>query len=744
MEVGTSTVRLAEVQKRGNKVEVMKTHVFDTPDDATKDGKVRVSDTIVSAIRDGIDESGITATDVYFVVESTKILYKQVELPFVRKGQIQGALELAFGDIFPVDPALYHISYVYEKSYEKNGQKMMALDVFAIPNDLSESYYNLSVALNLNAKGLTDTSRSMISLFPNSFRNRNVAMVNINENVSTLTVTVDGDMIFNKTIPYGIADSIRLVMNSSLTKDDIDVTSAIKLLYTQNILMPQLPAYLDEDASEEIKLQYGVTTSVISLTKSIEQTLVAFLSKENIQIQEFHLSGLGAGVSKISQLMAHEFGIPVTVIQQEGNLLVSAAAAADGDMLIGCYPCVGASIDRANFFTKEEQAGGEIARNKKIDTICLIIGGVALVGGLVAGVWKLWDVNTAKKKAESENTRIKGDVQELRDLGVEDAYNDYITAVSYNEQVNSLYDETRSGNEDMTTFLGELESLLPMTARIVTMTLDPSSAMVSFMCEDKFIAAGVLHLLRNMDTITDMECTGVAEVDATGEIAFVCQFTLKSTEQRRAEEEAENQVQDSDGGVENPDDEATDPTGPDDGEDKDEKLLAETTAVNTDILLQTITIGETKLELINLSTEALDRAGFEFTGSYVTAANDALNFVGVGYANADEIEIGVAEINGSVAMIQIENENISLYNGIRVGMSVDEALTTLGVDALYENGYLILNNGRTTMVICADFDGEIIETIYLIDNSLAFELENREEITPDDANNEEDEGGNEE
>ena len=78
MEIGTSTVRLAEINKRGQTVEITKTHVFDTPDDATKDGKVRVSDSVVAAIRDGIDDSGITATDAYFVVESTKILYKQL------------------------------------------------------------------------------------------------------------------------------------------------------------------------------------------------------------------------------------------------------------------------------------------------------------------------------------------------------------------------------------------------------------------------------------------------------------------------------------------------------------------------------------------------------------------------------------------------------------------------------------------------------------------------------------------
>ena len=103
MEIGTNLVRLAEVAKKGGGVEIVKTYVFDVPDDCTKDGKVRLTDEVIIAIKDGIYNSGIKAEDVYFVVESTKILFKQVEIPKVNKSQIQNTLDLSFNDIFPVD-----------------------------------------------------------------------------------------------------------------------------------------------------------------------------------------------------------------------------------------------------------------------------------------------------------------------------------------------------------------------------------------------------------------------------------------------------------------------------------------------------------------------------------------------------------------------------------------------------------------------------------------------------------------
>ena len=527
MEIGTSVVRLAEIQKKGKNIEVLKTFVFDTVDDATKDGKVRVSDEIITSLREGIDASGILSTDVYFVVESTKILFKQVELPAVKNSMIQSTLELSFSEIFPVDELLYHISYVLERRYEKNGQKMMALDVFAIPNDLSESYYNISVALGLNAKGLTDTSRSIISLFPESFKGRNVAMVNINEHLSTLTISVDGDMIFNKTIPHGIYDALRQIKNSTLTNEDITMTEAAEHLYMKNILMKQLPSYISDDAREEEQLRYSVTTSIITLVKSIEATFAAFLAKEKISIQEFQLSGLGAGFAGISQLLAHEFGIPVTIVQVSDKLKVSVEAA-DEPLLLSCYPCIGASLDKLTFFTPEEKAGGEVARKKQIDRILMGVGlSICAVSTAISGV--SWFITAGEKMdAEDTNNMLNKRIEELREMGVEVAFNNYTAAENYNKNVLDIYENTRSQNEEMTIFLEELERKLPQQARATSLKLTPASAEVSIIAEDKFVAAGVLHLLRHLETVNSMDCDGVSEDETTHEVSFVVRFNLKS------------------------------------------------------------------------------------------------------------------------------------------------------------------------------------------------------------------------
>ena len=738
MEVGTSTVRLAEVNRRGKTVEITKTFVFDTPDDATKDGKVRVSDNVVSAIRDGIDESGIKATDVHFVVDSTKILFKQVELPVVSKKQIQSTLELTFSDYFPVDETLYHISYVLNKTYEKNGQRVMSLDVFAIPNDLSESYYNLAVALGLNGKGLSSSSRSMINLFPNSFNNRNVAMVNINEHVSTLTISVDGSVVFNKTIPHGVHNTIRQVINSPLTMDNIDVTGATELLYTQPILMRQMPNGIVNENDEEEKLHYNVTTSIVSLVKAIESTFTAFLAKENIQIQEFHLSGLGAGFDGISHLLTNEFGIPVTVMQQEGNLKINPSAS-DDTLLLSCYPCVGVAIDEANFFTVAERAGGDIEHNKKMDRMFIFVGVLFCMISFAYSAYAWLNADMSYKDAYDENTRLTRHIQELRDLGVEIAYNNYSTAVSYNKEVLGLYDRTRSDNEEMTIFLEELERNLPRSARVSSMTLTPKIASVTFVCDDRYVAAGVLHLLRNMDTIVGMDCSSAYELNDAGAMGFTCTFTLKTAAQLVPEdtENGENEDVENEGAT---DGEQGDNSDQNDATEPNNQLLAESTEINTNADIARVNFGDIVLDLKTLTTYDLINHNFEVGGEMSMSSNSALEFTGINYIHESGIELYVAETDGIVSIIKADTADFVFYNGIRVGMTIDEALAAIAEDDIVSaRGYIIVKSSDNTLVIHADvLDVTTIDMIYLINNAHVYQTESQipdadETITPDES-----------
>lgn len=530
MQIGEHIVRLAEVQANGKKTAINKIYTFDVPDEATKDGKVRVSDEVVTAIRAGLIESDITAKDVYFTVESTRILFKSVEIPMVAKKMIQSTLDLSITDLFNIDDSLYHIAYVQRGVIYKNEQKMLALEVFAIPNDISESYYNLAVALGLSPKGVVDTSHSVLTLLNEEFQNRNVATINLEETTATLAIITNGEMVYHKTIPHGMAPAIEMVRKHAAAQGgDLDYTESVEQLYTNNILLEKIPEML-LDKDEDSKTRYDTTLSLSKLIKNIDLSFTQFLQKEqNIKIQEIVITGLGGGIANISKLMAREFNVTVKVFQQGQNISINKAIANEV-LLISSFPLAGAASDSTNFFTPSEKAGGEVVRKKQMDSAIAIAGTVIMAVGGAYGAYTLFQANLKYNEANKEHTRLERHVQELRDLGVEAKFAAYTTAFSYNEEIKNLYKETESINDDMTIFLSELERHTPVGATVIAIKMTPSSAEVTYTCNNQYIAAGTLHLLRNMKTITSMECTGVGE-DTDGTVNFVAKFILKSAEE---------------------------------------------------------------------------------------------------------------------------------------------------------------------------------------------------------------------
>ena len=534
MQVGEHIIRLAEIQVSGKSTQINKIYTFDIPDEATKDGKVRLSDEVVTSIRAGLIESNILTKDVYFAIESSRILFKSVEIPYVADKLIYSTLTLSLTDLFNVDDSLYHISFVKRGTLVKDEKKMLALEVFAVPNDISESYYNLAVALGLSPKGVTDTSHSVLTLLNEEFQNRNIATVNLEESTATLAIISNGEMIFHKTIPHGIAPAMEVVQKYAQEQGgSLNFTESVEQLYTNNILLEKIPEKI-MDLSESGRIRHETTISLTKLIKNIDLAFTQFLQKEQgIRIQEIVVTGLGGGIANISKLMAREFNVTVKVFQAGKNITIGNNVANEV-LLISSFPLAGSVKDKTNFFTVGEKAGGEVVKKKKIDTAIFIGGILVMVVGLGYGAYTAVTANLAHSEAESENKRVKTHVEQLRALGIESKYAAYTSAFSYNEEIKNLYLETESVNDDMTIFLQEVEMNTPIGATITAIEMLPTVAEISVTTNDQYIAAGTLHLFRNMRTVNSMECKGVVQDETTGECMFTVTFLLKNAEELQA------------------------------------------------------------------------------------------------------------------------------------------------------------------------------------------------------------------
>ena len=77
--------------------------IFETPEDAYEDGVIRDKERIAEAIKSQLSANGITNKNAIFVLTSTKIVNREVLVPFVKENKIKGIINANSSEYFPVN-----------------------------------------------------------------------------------------------------------------------------------------------------------------------------------------------------------------------------------------------------------------------------------------------------------------------------------------------------------------------------------------------------------------------------------------------------------------------------------------------------------------------------------------------------------------------------------------------------------------------------------------------------------------
>ena len=157
--------------------------------------------------------------------------------------------------------------------------------------------------------------------------------------------------------------------------------------------------------------------------------------------------------------------------------------------------------------------------------------------------------------------------------------------------------------------------------------------------------------------------------------------------------------------------------------------LAKNQTLNTEVDLSTFVIAENSMGMNDLTSEQLEAIGFtsnkESPKSFVIDS-DVIAIGGTTLQNEGGNELGVLKTDGGIAALFVNSNHYSFYNGLKVGMTKEEATTTIGNEQIQwiqaaVSEVLIFKNANNTLVVYLDADGKFVENILLINNALLFE-----------------------
>ena len=559
IEIGQNLTRVVEIDYKTKNPKVHSMFSFPTPPEMIDDGVVHADSIFRSMLYSKIKEKKINTNKVVFTLNSTRIASREMELPLVKEKQIKDLLQMNASDYFPVDLSQYKLVHEVIEKIDKPEEKKMRLSVIAIPNEIISSYEELAADCRLQIVALDYSGNAIKQLMLREIPGDIKATIKIDETISTITV-MDGDIIkLQRNVNYGLADAIEEIQDSELFGEYLSFTDAVDvarrktcLELKSDVIQPEIENAERDDMGHEIdserfkKLRANVNYTLANLVSSLGRVIDYYQSRNvDRPIDRIFLVGLGADFSGLSKLLTNELNYKVIPLQQFDGISVAKNINLAETKIAEFFNCVGATLKplpitdekkaKGNIFTTpiggmnnvpmEQGAqpplgpdgqplpmpdGMEAQKGASLG-IPLIILGVCVVASVGLIAYSIF----ANLVLTSDNMALKGRVSDLS--YAQNIYDVYNQTKSDYEWTKLLQGASSNKNDEIVSFIDELEKKLPSDARIDNMSVTTDGVSMTISQSSKDVAADVIAQLRTFDSIMVSNVSTITDdTDETG------------------------------------------------------------------------------------------------------------------------------------------------------------------------------------------------------------------------------------
>ena len=503
IDITNESITITEVTASEKKTStVHNAIIFETPEDAYEDGFIRDKERIAEAIKSQLAANGITNKNAIFVLTSTKIVNREVLVPFVKENKIKGIINANSSEYFPVNIEDYTVSHsVLETVTDEENNKQLRVLAVAAPTSMVRSYYEVAALAGLKVVALDYIGNAMLQLIKTQTSENMTTMVIQLGSESTVLNIVKGDiLLLQRTVPYGT----NVVVNEVMDAKGVDATTAMTLLQNERLITVDF----DDNA---------ITGSFRYLINNIGRVMDFFASKNpDKPIDDVFLTGDGALIKGIDGLFKVQLNVSTRVMDSLFNIKFDPKIDLKIYNPVYLMVPIGAAYAPMGFTISEGGASGK--KEGQMDTTPLVVAflilAVLVAGGLTAVSFVL------KNQAQTELDDVNKKIASIQDI--ETIVKDYENAESVYVDAMSMYSYTKNLNENVVTFITALEEKMPKGTDITAFESDSTGVSISGTAAEYDDIAGLAISLKEIDCIDNSFIGSITEnVDEdTGKITY--------------------------------------------------------------------------------------------------------------------------------------------------------------------------------------------------------------------------------
>lgn len=523
IETGIWWTKVAVVDAQKKNPQVYEAFTFRTPEHAIEDGYIRDKEGFAKCLKEQLASHQVVEKNVLFSINSSKVITREISIPYVKDKQIAGIVEAQAREHFPMDVSNYTISFRKMDVVEGENGKAIKLLLIAVPDNLLANYTSFATNAGFTIDTFEYIGNSAVSFMNSNFSDNSV-IVQLEEQATIISMVSNKKLVFQRVAPYGYGTSLAAVLDHPVlgAKDEYE---AFQFLNEHDVLNESpRAAEFTETGIEEIEkrqelLEEAYADIKEALSYHIRVVYTALDYYKNQSKGEFqgklHLIGDGVRFAGIKKMFMSQ--IPLQFESMDYNTLIHHSKGGFGALQAVTYlSVIGAAIHPIDIKPKDLKE-----REKKKND--LYSSYVILAASALISVILILTGTIRQFVAVSEQKRLEKRIDELS--YIEQIYAENEEACKKAEQFMSFDELTQTKNEGMTELLESLENELPTPVTVQSMAIVDDSITLNVTCDYKLTAAQMLMNLADVPFLGNISIPSMTENDdATG--GTVWQFTI--------------------------------------------------------------------------------------------------------------------------------------------------------------------------------------------------------------------------
>ena len=536
IETGIQWTKVALVDYRKKNPPVHEAFAFRTPEHAVEDGYIRDKDSLARALKEELVRRQILEKDVVFTLSSSKVVTREVVIPYVKDNKIKGIIDAQSRDYFPMDISSYTISYSKMDVVEDDGKKQLKLLLVAIPDNLLGNYVSFAQLAGLKVETFDYIGNGCIQLMCDSFVD-NAMIIQLEEQATVISILENKKLAFQRVTPYGYGATISAVVDHPILGID-DEEKAFDFLLEHNVIFnkPSMPDNGDpaQQAIDQTQADEAYEDLAESLRYHLRIANTALDYYQNQVKKEFvgnvYLVGDGSRFAGIHKLFAQELPLPLQKIDfakvidlrnQNGvNDQKKAGKKKHQDYTdpvmeerrnprqpraatpVGFLSVIGAAVHPLDAKPKEMQA----ADSKKND---LHTAYVLLAGSLLVSLLLILGSSVRQLIAHSAHRHLTDQLESL--AYVQQTYDESSRVQQEEQGYVTIDDATKTKNEYLLPLIEQLEAELPSAIKVTSMQTDDNLITLNMTADRKITVGQMLLNFQNVTLLTDPSIPSMSE-----------------------------------------------------------------------------------------------------------------------------------------------------------------------------------------------------------------------------------------